>query len=41
MLFAPYGCRRAIRAILPKGYALNVWEPDSTEPTTIRGVADS
>lgn len=37
---APYGCRRAVRAILPKGCTLEVWEPNSTESTTIRGVAE-
>ncbi|MGJ7907520.1 DddA-like double-stranded DNA deaminase toxin [Actinopolyspora sp. H202] len=39
-MFAHLGCRRAVRAILPKGYTLDVWEEGATEPTTIRGVAD-
>ncbi|GAA3990787.1 hypothetical protein GCM10022247_06980 [Allokutzneria multivorans] len=34
-----YGCRKAVRAILPLGYTLVVWERGSLEPVTLKGKA--
>ncbi|WP_245556274.1 DddA-like double-stranded DNA deaminase toxin [Actinopolyspora mortivallis] len=35
----PWGCHAAVRAILPRGSTLAVWEPGQTRPVEIRGEA--
>ncbi|WP_210407995.1 DddA-like double-stranded DNA deaminase toxin [Allokutzneria sp. NRRL B-24872] len=35
----PLSCPRAVRAILPKGYTLVVWEPEADEPFVLEGRA--
>ena len=34
-----FGCGAAVRAILPHGSTLTVWEPGATRPVEIRGEA--
>ncbi|TDD39808.1 DddA-like double-stranded DNA deaminase toxin [Saccharopolyspora elongata] len=34
-----YGCRTAVPAILPRGFALAVWEPGAEHPIVFRGEA--
>ncbi|MBB5156741.1 DddA-like double-stranded DNA deaminase toxin [Saccharopolyspora phatthalungensis] len=33
------GCANAVRALLPLGYTLVVWEPGATKPTVIQAEA--